>query len=182
MVSEKAKMLSGQIYNASDPTLVKERSLAHEVCRMFNSQTTHGPDELRQLFTIFGSLPEGAYIEPPFHCDYGYNIHLGKGVYFNFNVTILDCANVSIGDHVKFGPGVQLYTAGHSLDAQRRRAGDEFALPIVIEEDVWVGGSAVILPGVRIGKRSVVGAGAVVTKDVPPDAVVVGNPARALTP
>ena len=173
-------MLSGEFYNASDPELVQERARAHTICRTFNSVIDQTTSCLLTLFEQFDSVGENSYIEAPFLCDYGYNIRLGRGVYFNFNVTILDCAVVDIGDFVKFGPGVQIYTAGHSLEPDRRKAGDEFALPVVIEENVWVGGSAIILPGVHIGHDAVIGAGSVVTKDVPSGATVVGNPARII--
>jgi len=175
---QKEKMVSSQIYNASDRILVKERNHAHSVCREFNESAEYSAQALNKLSSLFNVVGEGLYIEPPFFCDYGYNIDLGQGVYFNFNVTILDCARVRIGNFVKFGPGVQIYTVGHSLDRIRRRAGDEFALPISIEDDVWIGGSAIILPGVNIGQGAIVGAGAVVTKDIPAGATVVGNPAR----
>lgn len=178
MASEKEKMLTGHMYNAADPVLVAERATAHAACRAFNHAPTQSPATLNTLLDLFSDVGKNIQIEPPFFCDYGYNISLGRGVFINFNATILDCARVHIGDFVKFGPGVQLYTAGHSLNPVRRRAGDEFALPITIEEDVWVGGSAIILPGVRVGRGAVVGAGAVVTKNVPPGATVVGSPAR----
>lgn len=178
-MSEKAKMLAGRMYNASDPELVQERRHAHAACRAFNA-AEHSPQSMAELYRIFASAGDGVYLESPFFCDYGYNIHLGDRVYFNFNVTILDCAPVHIGSDVKFGPGVQIYTAGHSLDRERRRAGDEFALPITIEDDVWLGGSAIVLPGVTIGRGAIVGAGAVVTRNVRPGRKVGGSPARGL--
>lgn len=173
-------MLSGQVYNAADAVLVAERTEAHAVCRTFNLCACSGPAELKNLLSIFGNVGNGVFIESPFLCDYGYNISLGSNVYFNFNVTILDCALVTIGNNVKFGPGVQLYTAGHSLDPLRRAAGDEFALPILIGDGAWIGGGAIILPGVEIGRNVVVGAGAVVTKSIPPDEVVAGSPAKII--
>lgn len=125
-------------------------------------------------------MGEGVWIEPPFHCDYGSNIILGDKVYFNFNCVILDCAAVTIGSNVCFGPAVQIYTATHPLNAIERRAGLEFAKSIEIADDVWIGGGAIICPGVRIGARSVIGAGSVVTRDVPADVIAAGNPCRAL--
>jgi len=180
MISEKAKMLSGELYNASDPLLVQERQHAHAICRAFNAQVNLAQETLNTLFTIFGTVEPDVYIESPFLCDYGYNIDLGARVYFNFNVTILDCAPVTIGPDVKFGPGVQIYTAGHSLNPSARARGEEFALPVEIGRNVWIGGSAIVLPGVTIGQNSVVGAGAVVTKNVPENVIVAGNPARVI--
>lgn len=178
-MSEKEKMLAGEIYDPSDAVLVAERKLAHQACRDFN-RGDYSPEALAKLLSICGEVGEGVHIESPFMCDYGYNIRLGKGVYFNFNVTILDVAPVSIGNHVLLGPNVQIYTAGHSLNAARRRAGDEFGLPITIEDDVWIGGGSIILPNVRIGQGAVIGAGSVVTKDVSAGTIVGGNPARVL--
>lgn len=173
-------MLSGQVYDASDPALIEERRIAHAVCRVFNSGVNLSDADLDGLLSILGSSGEGVYIESPFFCDYGYNISLGDKVYFNFNVAILDCAEIVIGNFVKFGPGVQVYTATHSLDPIGRARGDEFALPVVVEENAWIGGSAIILPGVHIGKNSVIGAGSVVIRDIPSDVVAAGNPARVI--
>jgi len=179
-MTEKEKMLAGEMYDASDPVLVSERERAHEACRSFNAHTHLDAAHTNDLLQHFGRVGTGIVIESPFFCDYGYNIELGDRVYFNFNCTILDCAKVSIGNDVKFGPGVQVYTAGHSLDRERRSAGDEFALPITIGDAVWVGGSSILLPGITIGAGAVIGAGSVVTKDVPAGARMVGNPARNL--
>ncbi len=181
-MTQKENMLSGQMYLASDPELQAERDRAHEACRRFNADQQPHPASMQELFSHFGAVGDDCLIESPFFCDYGYNLFLGKGVYLNFNVCILDCAPVHLGDGVKLGPGVQLYTAGHALDPERRRAGDEFALPIRVGENVWIGGSSIVLPGVTIGAHAVVGAGSVVTKDVPAGARVVGNPARVLVP
>jgi maltose O-acetyltransferase len=123
---------------------------------------------------------QGVWIEPPFYCDYGSNITLGDKVYFNFNCIILDIAPVVIGSGVMFGPAVQIYTATHPLNAAERNSGLEFGLPISIGDDVWVGGGAIICPGVKIGARSVIGAGSVVTKDIPEDVLAVGNPCRVI--
>ncbi len=130
------------------------------------------------LRELLASVGEGAYIRPPFHCDYGYNISLGAGVFLNFNCIILDVVKVAIGDRTQIGPGVQILTADHPRDPAQRRAGLEFGRPIVIGADVWIGGGAIILPGVTIGDGAIVGAGAVVTRDVAAGATVVGNPAR----
>ncbi|KIZ32991.1 sugar O-acetyltransferase, partial [Stutzerimonas stutzeri] len=120
----------------------------------------------------------GAVIRPPFHCDYGYNIHLGEGAFLNFNCVILDVVAVHIGAGAQIGPAVQLYTADHPRDPEARRSGVEFGRPIRIGKNVWIGGGAIILPGVTVGDDAVIGAGSVVTRDVPASATVVGNPAR----
>lgn len=180
MITEKEKMLAGEMYLASDPQLVEEREFAHQVCRSFNAESWELESARKRLYGLFGSVGDGVVIESPFLCDYGYNVRLGDRVYFNFNVTILDCAPVTIGSDVKLGPGVQIYTAGHHLDRARRTAGEEFALPITVEDEVWVGGSAILLPGITIGAGAVIGAGSVVTRDVPSGARVAGNPARRL--
>jgi maltose O-acetyltransferase len=128
----------------------------------------------------FGAVGEGAVIRPPFHCDYGYNIHLGKDVFLNFNCVILDVVKVTIGDGTQIGPAVQIYTADHPRDPAQRKAGLETGRPVSIGRNVWIGGGAIILPGVTIGDDAVIGAGSVVTRDVPAGATAVGNPARVL--
>jgi maltose O-acetyltransferase len=130
---------------------------------------------LRELFAHVG---DGAAIRPPFHCDYGYNIRLGAEVFLNFNCVILDVVGVDIGEGTQIGPAVQLLTADHPRDPMERKTGAEFGRPIVIGRHVWIGGGAIILPGVSVGDNAVIGAGAVVTRNVPPDSTVVGNPAR----
>lgn len=175
MDTEKDKMLSGVEYIASDPILLKERMRAHELCRKFNRSL-----QIENLSKYFGTCGSNLYIEAPFFCDYLYNLNIGDNVYMNFNCTILDCAEVRIGDNVKFGPGVQVYTAGHPLDPRRRQMGYEFARPILIGKNVWVGGGSIILPGVTIGDDAVVGAGSVVTKNICSGTTVVGNPARRI--
>ena len=180
MNTQKERMLCGQMYNASEPILQNERVAAHLACREFNSHTYLSDSIIKAFTSIFKYTGINPYIESPFLCDYGYNITLGDNVYFDFNVTILDCAPVTIGNNVKLGPGVQLYTAGHSLNIDKRRKGDEFALPITIKDDVWIGGSAIILPNVTIGRGSVVGAGSVVTKNIPPNSKYAGNPAKEI--
>lgn len=183
MPTEKEKMVSGEMYDASDPQLRAERRRARKLCRELN----HSLDEelaLRERIhaELFGRVGEGLWIEPPFYCDYGTNITLGACVYFNFNCLILDSAPVTIGNHVQFAPCVQIYTATHPLDAAERRAGPEFAKPITIGDDVWIGGGAIICPGVSIAPRSVIGAGSVVTRDIPADVVAAGNPCKIIRP
>ena len=136
-------------------------------------------DHAALLREMLAEVGEGSYIRPPFHCDYGFNISLGKGVFLNFNCIILDVVKVTIGDRTQIGPGVQILTADHPRDPAQRRAGLEFGRPVKIGADVWIGGGAIVLPGVTIGDEVIVGAGAVVTRDVPAGATVVGNPARA---
>lgn len=166
-------MLAGEPYDASDPELTAARTRARELLARF-----HVRPERSVLEELFASVGPEAVIEPPFHCDYGFNVSVGERFYANVNCVFLDCAPISIGDRVLFGPAVQLYAATHSLDAEMRRRGLEYALPITIGDDVWVGGGAIVLPGVTIGDRAVIGAGSVVVKDVPADVVAVGNPCR----
>lgn len=180
MTSEREKMLAGQLYDASHAELVAGRRRARELVRRLNA-TRDADVELRKdiyrkLFGAVGSV----IIEPPFYCDYGTNMFIGHGVFFNFDCVVLDPAEVHIGDNVLFGPAVQIYTATHPMEADARRQGLESALPVHIESDVWVGGGAVICPGVRVGAGSVIGAGAVVTRDVPAGVFVAGSPARVI--
>ena len=181
MKTEKEKMLTGELYDAADPLLVRERLNALALTNQLN--VIHYGDKSKYRRILSKLLPNAApstYIEPPFHCDYGYNIYAGEKVYFNFSCVVLDAMPVRIGSNTMFGPAVQIYTATHPTDALERRQGPEFAKPITIGEDCWIGGGAIISPGVTIGDRCIVGAGAVVTKDVPDDTIVVGNPARPL--
>ncbi|MBN1178118.1 MAG: sugar O-acetyltransferase [Anaerolineae bacterium] len=177
--TEKQKMLAGEIYNCLDPDLGVERQQVKTLLRRYNLTETIDERQaiLRQLL---GQIGRESIIEPPFHCVYGQNIYLGDHVYLNFLCTILDCNEVHIGHHVMIGPGVQIYTAAHLLQAEPRNQGLEEAKPVVIEDNVWLGGSAILLPGVRVGRNAVVGAGAVVTRNVPANTVVVGNPARVI--
>jgi maltose O-acetyltransferase len=169
------RMLAGELYDALDPELVAARARAREQLRRFNAE----PDR-SLLEELLGSVAPDVVIEPPFHCDYGFNISLGERFYANVGCVFLDCAPISIGSRVLLGPAVQLYAATHPRDAETRRRGLEYALPISLGDDSWIGGGAIVLPGVAIGERAVVGAGSVVTKDVPADTVVVGNPARTV--
>lgn len=181
MKSEKEKMIAGEMYDPLDVALVADRRQARLLIKALNDTKD---DESSERSTILKKLlPNAApdlWIEPPFYCDYGYNMTIGERVFFNFNCIILDVAPVIIGSRSLFGPNVQLYTATHPLDHKERSSGREYAKPIRIGDDVWVGGSAVICPGVRIGDRSVIGAGSVVTKDIPPDVFAAGNPCRVI--
>ena len=174
-------MLAGEMYDAMDPELVAGRRRARELCNELNN-SRDAERKLRKciLTELFGSVGDGIWIEPPFYCDYGTNITLGNNVYFNFNCVILDSASVTIGDNAMFGPAVQIYTATHPLGASQRRMGREFAQGIEIGPDVWVGGGAIILPGVHIGAASVIGAGSVVTRDIPEGVFAAGNPCRII--
>ncbi|MCV2356881.1 sugar O-acetyltransferase [Paucibacter sp. B2R-40] len=179
--TEKEKMLAGEPYSGADPQLVAERLHARELCRAIAELPSQAPEAERSdlLKQLFGAATD-AYITPPFFCDYGRNIELGKGVYFNFNCVLLDCAKISIGDHVLFGPAVQIYTASHPMDAAERRSGLEFAKPIAIGNDVWLGGGVVVCPGVTIGAGTVIGAGSVVLRDIPAGVLAAGNPCRVI--
>lgn len=181
MQTEKQKMLAGQLYQASDAQLVAERLHARGLCQQLNTLPADAPPAQRRrlLASLFGT-ETGADMTAPFFCDYGYNIRLGANAYFNFNCVVLDVAQVTIGDNCLFGPAVQIYTALHPLSAAERRAGVESGRPVVIGNDVWVGGAAVICPGVNIGDGSVIGAGSVVTRDIPAGVFAAGNPCRVI--
>jgi maltose O-acetyltransferase len=179
MVTEKEKMLAGEMYDATDPQLTSERRRARDLCKSLN-ESADNEQELRQgiIRELFGRAGDAIWIEPPFYCDYGANIALGSQVFFNFNCVVLDPAPVIIGSNVLFGPAVQICTASHPMRASERRTGREFARPIEIGSDVWVGAGAIICPGVRIGSRAVIGAGSVVTRNIPADVLASGTPCR----
>jgi maltose O-acetyltransferase len=177
--TEKEKMLAGETYNCFDPDLKAERQKAKELLRLYNKIETE-PERQIILQQLLGKIGQNSIIEAPFYCSYGQNIHIGDHVYLNVSCTILDCNEVHIGHHVMIGPVVQIYTAAHHLTAETRIQGWEVAKPIVIEDNVWLGGGAILLPGVRIGRNAVVGAGAVVSRSVPANTVVAGNPARVI--
>ena len=180
MKSEKEKMLAGELYDPLDPQLCRERQRARELCYSFN-QTPESQKAARQalLADLLGRDTD-VWIEPPFFCDYGTNIAIGEKVFFNFNCVVLDVAQVTIGRQVLFGPAVQIYTATHPINALERRKGLESAKPITIGSDVWIGGGAIICPGVVIGDRTAIGAGSVVTRNIPADVFAAGNPARII--
>ena len=177
--SERQKMIAGLPYDPGDPELQADQAGAKQWMARYNASLAATPAERRDLLRQrLGEVGEGAVIRPPFHCDYGYNIRLGRNVFLNFNCVILDVCEVEIGDQTQIGPGVQILTADHPRDAAERAAGIELGRPIVIGVNVWIGGGALLLPGVTIGDDAVIGAGAVVTRDVPAGATAVGNPAR----
>ena len=180
MNTEREKMIAGELYEPRDAALVADRARTRDLCWALNATSEARQDERRRiLIDLLGPGGDSVLMQPPFYCDYGSNIELGERVYFNFNCVVLDVCPVRIGSFSMFGPAVQIYTALHPLDAIARR-GKEYGKPVVIGSDVWVGGGAIIQPGVTIGSRSVIGAGSVVTRDIPDDVVAVGNPCRVI--
>jgi maltose O-acetyltransferase len=181
MKTEKEKMLAGELYDALDRELSNERLQTRLLIKKLND-TREDEEDLRAaiLKELIPNAGSGLWLQPPFYCDYGSNILIGEKVFFNFNCVVLDVTYVTIGSRTLFGPNVQIYTATHPMDFKERASGLEYAKPIVIGEDVWVGGSAVICPGVEIGSRSIIGAGSVVTKDIPSDVFAAGNPCRVI--
>jgi maltose O-acetyltransferase len=180
MPTEREKMLAGELYDALDPELVRLREQARDLCWELNA-TREGERDRRQQIVreLFGGIAHDVWVQPPFFCDYGTNIHIGKKCFFNFNCVILDVCQVTIGDHTLFGPAVQIYTPMHPLDHELRRH-QEYGKPVEIGSDVWVGGGAIICPGVHVGDRCVIGAGSVVTRDVPAGVFAAGNPCRVI--
>ncbi|GAB1462748.1 sugar O-acetyltransferase [Pedobacter sp.] len=180
-LSEKEKMLAGKAYQAGDKELANDRLKAREVVFEFNNLPPKQIKQRKQLIKkLFGKTETMFYLEPPFRCDYGYNIEIGNHFYSNFNLVILDCAKVSIGNHVFFGPNVAIYTAGHPLHSHLRNQEHEWAQPITIGDNVWLGGNVVINPGVSIGNNVVIGSGSVVTKDIPDNVFAGGNPCKVI--
>jgi maltose O-acetyltransferase len=181
MASEKEKMLSGKPYRAHDQELEQERKRARLLIHQYNhlapGETSHQQKIIRGLV---GTCREQFVIEAPFRCDYGYNIHLGENFYSNFNLVILDCAEVRIGNNALIGPDVGIYTAGHPVHPDLRNQEYEFAFPVKIGNSVWIGGHVVINPGVTIGDNVVIGSGSVVTKDIPSGVIAMGNPCRVM--
>jgi maltose O-acetyltransferase len=177
--TEKEKMLAGDACTCLDPQLEADRHRAQELLRRYN-QTEAEAERQPILRELLGGIGQDSMIWPPFYCAYGYNIHLGDRVFLNYMCTILDTNEVRIGSHVLIGPSVHIYCAAHELQAELRKQDLEVSKPIVIEDNVWIGGGAIVLPGVTIGRNAVVGAGAVVTRSVPANTVVAGNPARVI--
>ncbi|WP_374464090.1 sugar O-acetyltransferase [Chryseobacterium sp.] len=181
-MTEKEKCAAGLLYNANyDEELIQERIACKDLCQEYNALKNSDAEKRYQLLKkIIGRMKGNICIEPNFWCDYGYNIKVGENFYANHNLVILDCAKVEFGDNVFIGPNCSFYTAGHPLDVQQRNEGLEYALPIKVGDNVWLGGKVVVLPGVSIGNNSVIGAGSVVTKDIPDNVVAVGNPCRVV--
>lgn len=181
MKTEKEKMLAGELYDATDEQLANERLKTRLLIKALNDTREDEVEERNRILKeLIPNAGEGLWLQSPFYCDYGSNIELGEKVFFNFNCVVLDVMKVTIGSRTLFGPNVQLYTATHPMDHKERAAGLEYAKPITIGEDVWVGGSVVICPGVTIGDRSVIGAGSVVTKDIPANVFAAGNPCKVI--
>ena len=177
--SEKEKMLAGELYRAVGPELGADNLRADQLLRTYNAT---GADEVERraaiLAELLGAAGDGVVLRPPFHCDYGCNIRLGRGTFVNFGCVFLDVAAIELGENCQVGPSVQVYTADHPRDPALRRQGYENGIPVRIGRNVWIGGGTIILPGVRIGDDAIVGAGSVVTREVPPSVTVLGNPAR----
>jgi maltose O-acetyltransferase len=178
--TERDKMLAGELYNPLDGELVLARNRARDLLQDLNATREAQTDERRRILqALLGAGGDDVWMQPPFFCDYGSHIFLGKKCYFNFNCVVLDVCRVTIGSYTLFGPAVQIYTAMHPLNAELRRK-QEFAKPVAIGSDVWVGGGAIICPGVTIGSSCVIGAGSVVTRDIPDGVLAVGNPCRVV--
>jgi maltose O-acetyltransferase len=180
MPSEREKMLAGELYDPLDRELVKARERARGLCWELNA-TREGQQMVRRdiLRALFGAGGDSVWMQPPFFCDYGSNILLGERVFFNFNCVVLDVCRVRIGAYTLFGPAVQIYTATHPMNAALRRS-QESGKPVEIGSDVWVGGGAILCPGIRIGSEAVIGAGSVVTRDIPERVFAAGNPCRVI--
>lgn len=181
-MKEKEKMLNGQIYNANyDEQLMKERMIAKDLCYEYN-QIKPSEIEVRKekLKEILGKTKENFWIEQNFFCDYGYNIEIGENFYSNHNLVILDANKVTFGDNVFIGPNCGFYTAGHPIDKEQRNEGLEYAKPIKVGNNVWLGGNVIVLPGVEIGDNSIIGAGSIVSKNIPSNVIAVGNPCRVI--
>ncbi len=181
-MTEKEKMLAGELYNANDnEELEKEREKAKDICFAYNQIKPSNREAKKEIIRkLFGKTKENFLIEQPFMCDYGYNIEIGENFYANHNLIILDGNKVSFGDNVFIAPNCGFYTAGHPLDYRQRNQGLEYAKPIRVGNNVWIGGNVVVLPGVTIGDNCVIGAGSIVTKDIPENTVAVGNPCKVI--
>ncbi len=179
--TEKQKMLAGELYLAEDPELAAENKRASRLLREYNSTTEEQQQQRQQILReLFGKIGQKITVIPPFHCDYGSNIFAGDNLYINYGCVILDCNTVHIGDNVLCAPYVQIYTAYHPTEPEIRLSGKELAAPIKIGNNVWIGGSAIICPGVTIGDNTTIGAGSVVTKNIPENVIAAGNPCRVI--
>ena len=179
--TEKEKMLSGELYDASDSRLKSERRKSRNLLKKYNdSEDEHTLLRKEILKELIGGYSKGLYIEPPFYCEYGTNISVGENVFFNFNCVLMDANKISIGARTRIGPNVHIYAASHPMEYQIRAEALELGKPIEIGEDVWISGSVIICPGVSIGDRTVIGAGSIVTKDIPSDCFAAGNPCKVI--
>lgn len=180
-MTEKEKMLNGEFYDPMDNELVTDRMEARKLLYSFNnSKPSDGIRRKETIKQLFGKTGLKLYVEPPFQCDYGYNIEVGENFYANFNCVILDVNKVIMGDDVQLGPGVHIYTAVHPTDPEERMSKTEYGEEIVIGNNVWIGGGAIICPGVKIGSNTTIGAGSVVTKDIPENVLAAGNPCEVI--
>lgn len=177
---EKEKMISGMDYSPLDPRLIWERDRTSRLLKRYNQSTFHEVNMRHRLLKKLLHTTGNFWVKPPFYCDYGYNIYLGKEVMLNYGCVLLDVCPIYIGDHTLIGPYTQIYTACHSLDSQKRKKSIEYGKPVVIGQNVWIGGGCIILPGVTIGDNSVIGAGSVVTKDIEANVIAVGNPCKVI--
>jgi len=181
-MTERELQQNGMLY-CLDEELLQAHNNAKRITRLLNSTLETERDKRKALAKeLFASAGEGTYIEPPFFCDYGCNTHVGKYFYCNYDCVFLDCGTITIGDDVMLGPKVALYAVSHPIDPTVRSYRQDFPVPITIGDRVWIGGSSVICPGVTIGENSIIGAGSVVTKDIPPNVVAAGNPCRVIRP
>ena len=180
-MTEKNKMLNEELYDSADSQLVNERNITKDLCFAFNNTKPSETQKQKEvLIKLLGKTPKEFVILPPFWCDYGYNIEIGDNFYANHNLVILDAAKVIFGNNVFIGPNCSFYTVNHPLDYETRNKGLEYAKRITVGNNVWMGGNVVVLPGITIGDNSVIGAGSVVTKDIPSNSVAVGNPTKVI--
>lgn len=180
-LTEKEKMLLGQLYYSNDPVLKRDRDHAISKTRAYHNLPPEATKaRLEILENLLGSCEPDVEIVPPFHCDYGYNLHIGHHFYANTNCIFLDCAEIRIGNHVFLGPNVHIYTANHPLDPELRKQGLENAFSVIIEDDVWIGGGTIINAGITIGRGTTIGSGSVVTRNVPSHVLAAGNPCRII--
>ena len=181
MKTEREKMTDGEVYVTGDPQLMEDKKRARTLAAMYNSTTEAEPERrLALLKELFGGCDDKIFIKPPFKCDYGYNIFVGKNFFANFDCVMLDAAPIYIGDNCLMGPKTCIYAVNHPLKARDRVSGVAQGSAVHIGDNVWFGGNCVVLPGVTIGHNAVIGAGSVVTQDIPENALAVGNPARVV--
>ena len=181
-MTEKEKMINGMIYDSGkDAQLIRERLHCKNLCHAYNALTPSDMDRRKEILkSLLGEIKGDFLIEQPFYCDYGYNIKIGNNFYSNVNLVILDCAPVTFGDNVFIAPNCGFYTAGHPIDVKQRNEGLEYAYPIKVGNNVWIGAQVCVLPGVTIGDNCVIGAGSIVVHDIPANSVAVGNPCRVI--
>lgn len=180
-MTEYEKMISSKIYNSTDPELIRLRSKAQDLCYEYNLLRPSDKDNQQDIMSrLLGSIGSKYEIRAPFYCDYGFNISIGENFFANFNTVFIDCSRIVIGNNVMFGPNCCIDGAGHPTDTVRRNEGYEYAYPITIEDDVWLGSGVHIMPGITIGRGCVIGAGSIVTKDIPPYSLAVGNPCHVI--